>query len=132
MPIFFVSVGLQTDLSNFPLDAVPLTALVLFIAVTSKIIGCGLGGKLGGFTNLESLRLGVCMISRGEVGLIIASLGLSSGILHPTDPLFATLFMVILLSTVLTPPLVRRVFQIGVSQPAADTHPSILPETADH
>ena len=53
------------------------------------------------------------MISRGEVGLIIAALGLSNGILNSTDPLFTSLFMVIVLTTVLTPPLVRRVFKIG-------------------
>ncbi|MBI5666740.1 MAG: cation:proton antiporter [Chloroflexi bacterium] len=111
VPIFFVSVGLHVDLSQFPLAALPFAALLLLIAVISKLIGCGGGAKLGGFTNLESLRLGVCMISRGEVGLIIASLGVSSGVLSPQEPVFATLFLVILLSTVLTPPLVRRVFQ---------------------
>ena len=134
VPIFFVSVGLQIDLSGFPVDALPLTALVLVIAVISKIVGCGLGGRLGGFNNLESLRLGVCMISRGEVGLIIAALGLSTGILNARDPLFATVFMVILLSTVLTPPLVRRVFQIGEPQPVGDNvkQSSVLPEAADH
>jgi Kef-type K+ transport system membrane component KefB len=50
------------------------------------------------------------MISRGEVGLIIAALGLSSGILKQDDPLFASLFLVILLTTVFTPILVRWVF----------------------
>ena len=115
VPIFFVSVGLQTDLSSYPLSALPLTIAMLLVAVGSKIIGCGLGARISGFNNTEALRLGVCMISRGEVGLIIASLGISSGVLSTSDPLFATLFMVILLTTVLTPPLVRRVFQIGES-----------------
>jgi Kef-type K+ transport system membrane component KefB len=110
VPIFFVSVGLQTDLSGFPLSAVPLMLVLLVTAVASKLIGSGLGARLGGFNNIEALRLGVCMISRGEVGLIIASLGLSSGILVASDPLFASLFVVIILSTVLTPPLVRRMF----------------------
>jgi Kef-type K+ transport system membrane component KefB len=111
VPIFFVSVGLQTDLSRFPLDALPLALVILVLAVISKVVGCGLGAKLGGFNNRESFRLGVCMISRGEVGLIIASLGLSSGILTLDHPLFACLFLVILLTTVVTPPLVRRIFQ---------------------
>ncbi len=111
VPIFFVSVGLQTDLSRFPLDALPLAMIMLVLAVISKVVGCGLGAKLGGFNNRESFRLGVCMISRGEVGLIIASLGISSGILQLDHPLFACLFLVILLTTVVTPPLVRRVFQ---------------------
>ncbi len=111
VPVFFVSVGLQTDLSRFPLDALPLAMVILVLAVVSKVVGCGLGAKWGGFNNQESFRLGVCMVSRGEVGLIIASLGISSGILKLDDPLFACLFLVILLTTVVTPPLVRRVFQ---------------------
>ena len=111
VPVFFVSVGLQTDLSRFPLDALPLAVVILVLAVVSKVVGCGLGARLGGFNNQESFRLGVCMVSRGEVGLIIASLGVSSGILKLDHPLFAVLFLVILLTTVVTPPLVRRVFQ---------------------
>ena len=110
VPVFFVSVGLTADLSTFPLEAIPFTALLLVGAVLSKVVGCGLGAKLGGFTNTESLRLGVCMISRGEVGLIIATLGINSGVFQSDDPLFAALFMVILLTTVLTPPFVRMVF----------------------
>jgi Kef-type K+ transport system membrane component KefB len=118
VPIFFVSVGLQTDLSGFPLSAIPLMLVLLVTAVLSKVIGSGVGARLGGFNNVEALRLGVCMISRGEVGLIIASLGLSSGILVASDPLFASLFVVIILSTVLTPPLVRRVFSTRQQMPA--------------
>jgi Kef-type K+ transport system membrane component KefB len=120
VPIFFVSVGLQTDLHNFPLSALPFAALLLAIAVISKIAGCGLGARLSGFNNTESLRLGVCMISRGEVGLIIAALGLSTGFFRPGDALFPSLFLVILLTTVLTPPLVRRVFQPALSPVAEE------------
>jgi Kef-type K+ transport system membrane component KefB len=110
VPIFFVGVGLKIDLSTFPLSALPLALVLLVIAVVSKIGGCGLGAKAGGFDNQESLRLGVCMISRGEVGLIIASLGVTAGVLQPQQPLFPSLFLVILLSTLITPILVRRVF----------------------
>jgi Kef-type K+ transport system membrane component KefB len=110
MPIFFISVGLETDLSTFPLSALPLAIVLVLVAVISKVGGSGLGAKLGGFSNIESLRVGVCMISRGEVGLIIAALGLSSGILQQDDPLFASLFLVILLTTVFTPIFVRMVF----------------------
>jgi Kef-type K+ transport system membrane component KefB len=111
VPVFFVSVGLQIDLRRLPLDALPLAVLLLIVAVMSKIAGCGWGAQQGGFTRQEALRLGVCMISRGEVGLIIAALGLTSGVLTPDQPLFACLFLVILLTTVVTPPLVRWVFQ---------------------
>ncbi|MBL8163738.1 MAG: cation:proton antiporter [Anaerolineae bacterium] len=110
VPIFFVSVGLQIDLHLFPLEILPLAAALLLAALASKVIGCGLGAYWGGFNRQESLRLGICMISRGEVGLIIASLGLANGILEADGGLFAAVFLVILLTTVITPPLVRRAF----------------------
>jgi Kef-type K+ transport system membrane component KefB len=112
VPIFFVAVGLQVDLSKFQASALPLALLLLAVAIASKIIGCGLGAYWGGFNRMQSLRLGVSMVSRGEVGLIIASLGLSRGLFHPEDPLFLSLFLVILLTTVITPILVRIVFRM--------------------
>ncbi|MCL4248550.1 MAG: cation:proton antiporter [Anaerolineae bacterium] len=120
VPIFFVNVGLQADLSTFPLSALPLALLLLVIGIVSKIGGCGAGALLGGFNRQESLRLGVCMISRGEVGLIIASLGLSTRVFRPNDPLFASLFFVILLTTLVTPILVRMVFPRREETTAAD------------
>lgn len=110
VPIFFVDVGLEIDLSTFPLNALPLALLLLTVAVVSKVGGCGLGALGGGFTRGESLRVGVCMISRGEVGLIIAALAVSAGVFRPDDPLFSALFLVILLTTLVTPILVRWVF----------------------
>ncbi len=111
VPIFFVDVGLETDLSAFPLDALPFMLVLLLMAVLSKVLGAGFGALMGGFDMRESLRVGVCMVSRGEVGLIIISIGLTSGILDSGSELYAALFMVILLTTVFTPPLVRLVFQ---------------------
>jgi Kef-type K+ transport system membrane component KefB len=113
VPIFFVSVGLQIDLSTFPLETLPFALLLLLIAVLSKVIGCWFGARLGGFNNLEAARVGICMISRGEVGLIIASIGISSGVFSIDDPLFASLFLVILMTTILTPPFVRFAFEMG-------------------
>jgi Kef-type K+ transport system membrane component KefB len=110
VPIFFVDVGLGANLRSFPLSALPFAGLLMAVALVSKIAGCGLGAKWGSFTNTESFRLGICMISRGEVGLIIASLGLSAGVFRADEPLFAALFLVILLTTVVTPILVRLVF----------------------
>lgn len=110
VPIFFVDVGLETDLSNFPLSELPFALLLLAIAVISKVGGCGFGALMGGFNRIQSLRVGVCMISRGEVGLIIATLGLSAGVFSAEGSLFASLFLVILLTTVVTPILVRQVF----------------------
>lgn len=109
VPIFFVNVGLHTDLKDISADLLPLVGLLIVIAVLSKIIGSGAGARIGGFANGEAFRLGVCMISRGEVGLIIAALGLTNGLLDAE--LFQPLFLVILVTTVMTPPLVRIVFK---------------------
>jgi len=110
VPIFFVNVGLQADLRAFPLSALPLALALLAGGILSKVVGAGWGAKRGGFNNQEAFRLGVCMISRGEVGLIIAALGLSVGVFRADEPLFASLFLVILVTTVLTPIFVRLVF----------------------
>ncbi len=67
VPIFFVNVGLQTDLTAIEPYLLPLAGLLLAAAVASKVIGSGLGAYIGGFDKGESFRLGVCMISRGEV-----------------------------------------------------------------
>lgn len=109
VPIFFVNVGLHADLTQIGRDLVPLAMLLLAVAVVAKVLGSGVGARLGGFGRGEAFRLGVCMISRGEVGLIIAALGLAEGLL--SEELFETTFLVILLTTVMTPPLVRWVFK---------------------
>jgi Kef-type K+ transport system membrane component KefB len=110
VPIFFIDVGLETDLRAFPLSALPLAIGLLIVALISKVGGCSLGARWGGFAQRESLQLGVCMISRGEVGLIIATLGISTGVFRADQPLYTALFLVILLTTVVTPILVRQIF----------------------
>lgn len=125
VPIFFVDVGLETDLSTFPLESLPLMLALLAMAVISKVIGAGLGARLGGFNTIESLRVGVCMISRGEVGLIIISIGLTNNIIDATSDLYASLFMVILLTTVLTPPMVRWIFQQGRDEQPKTDNPNL-------
>lgn len=116
VPIFFMDVGLSTDLSNFQLSDAPLALILLAVAVVSKILGAGVGAQLSNFTRLEAFRLGVCMVSRGEVGLIIISLGVASGVLDSSKGLYSALFLVIVLTTVLTPPMVRYVFQEKAQQ----------------
>lgn len=109
VPIFFVHIGLMADLRQISLAQLPLAALLLGIAVVSKIGGSGLGAYLGGFDRGTAFRLGVCMISRGEVSLIVMTLGLSAGILD--QPTFALLFLVVLATLILTPVLIRQVFE---------------------
>ena len=111
VPIFFINVGLATDLRSFPLSGLPLALLLFLFALVAKVVGCGLGARWGGFNPREALQLGVCMIPRGEVGLIVASLGLTVGVFQAGQALFTSLFLVILLTPMITPILVRQVFR---------------------
>ena len=118
VPIFFIDVGLTINLAVFPISALPFALILLVMAVISKIAGCGWGGLLGGFKRDDSLRLGVCMIARGEVGLIIATLGLTLNVFRRDDPLFSVLFLVIIVTTLITPLLVRMIFPRQAEAPS--------------
>jgi Kef-type K+ transport system membrane component KefB len=90
------------------LSILPLAAILIVIAIVSKIIGAGLGARLGGFSNRQALRVGVGMISRGEVGLIVAGVGQGLGLL--TEEEFTVIVLVVLITTLITPPLLRWAF----------------------
>lgn len=107
VPLFLAHVGLQTRLESLG-GAMGFTAALLLVAVVGKIVGCGVGALALGFTPPESLRVGVGMISRGEVGLIIASYGLSRGIIDGT--IFAEMVLMVLLTTLITPVGLKLVF----------------------
>lgn len=115
VPIFFVSIGLQANLRLLDSTILPFAVMLTLGAIISKIIGAGSGGLLTGFNRLSSLRLGVGMISRGEVGLIVATLGISTGIIG--EEVFAAVVLVVLVTTVITPLLVRWAFA-GLRQQA--------------
>lgn len=108
VPVFFVGIGLQTNARLLNAGDLPFALLVVGAAVLGKVAGCGLGAYAGGFTRRESLRIGVGMVSRGEVGLIIAGIGIQSGLL--TDRGFAVMVIMVLATTLLTPVLLRAVF----------------------
>jgi len=108
VPVFFVSIGLQTNARLLAVPDMPFATLVVAAAVVGKILGCGGGAWAAGFTASESLRVGVGMVSRGEVGLIIAGIGLGTGLL--TDRGFAVMVIMVLVTTLLTPVLLRAAF----------------------
>jgi len=108
VPVFFVSIGLQTNARLLAAGDLPFAFLIVTTAVVGKIIGSGGGALAAGFSRAESLRVGVGMVSRGEVGLIIAGIGLQSGLL--TDRGFAVMVIMVLATTLLTPILLRATF----------------------
>lgn len=105
VPLFFVSIGLQANLREVVGGNWLLGVVLVLIAVVSKIIGSGLGAYWGGLPRIEAFRLGLGMVSRGEVGLIVASVGLSQGLID--SALFAEIVLVVLATTLLTPLLLR-------------------------
>lgn len=108
VPVFFVNIGLQINIREMPVSAIWLILAISIIGIVGKIIGSGAGAKLGGFSWLDSLQLGIGMVSRGEVGLIVASVGLSSGLL--SEEVFSAIVAMVLITTLVTPPMLRASF----------------------
>ena len=82
--------------------------ILTVVAVISKVLGSGLGARMGGFTNGESLRLGIGMISRGEVGLIVAQLLVAQQIV--SEEIITVAVIMVLVTTLVTPPMLRAAF----------------------
>lgn len=108
VPIFFVNIGLTVNIRELDSSAILVTLAISLVAILGKIIGSGLGARAGKFTWLESLQLGIGMVSRGEVGLIVASVGLQLGLL--STELFANIIGMVLITTLITPPMLRAAF----------------------
>ncbi len=108
VPIFFVDIGLRVNIRELSASAVWFMLAISAVAILGKMIGSGMGAKAGGFSWWESLQLGIGMVSRGEVGLIVAAVGLSAGLL--SSEVFSSIVGMILLTTLVTPPLLRWSF----------------------
>jgi Kef-type K+ transport system membrane component KefB len=115
VPLFFVSIGLQANLRLLTLDLLPFALVLTVLAIITKIVGAGGGVRLAGFDNFSALRVGLGMISRGEVGLIIATIGVNAGIM--SAEVFTVVVSVVLVTTIITPPLVRWSFSQRQTQP---------------
>ncbi len=109
VPIFFVSIGLGVDLSTVDSSILWIMLGISVIAILAKILGSGGGALLSNFSWKESLQIGIGMVSRGEVGLIIAKIGMDTGYL--SGPLFSAIVGMILITTLITPPLLRLSFR---------------------
>jgi len=108
VPVFFTSIGVAAELKGLG-DNVGLAVILSLVALLTKLIGAYLGARASGFSHRPSLAVGVGMISRGEVALIIASIGLSEKLLPPS--LFTVALLVILVTTLATPPLLKWVYR---------------------
>ncbi|MCL4850016.1 MAG: cation:proton antiporter [Bryobacteraceae bacterium] len=114
VPFFLVGIGLHFDLAAFSDSSTIVLALVILAAaIVSKLVGCGLGALSLGWPN--AIRVGVGMIPRGEVGMVVAQIGLGLGVIP--KPVYGVVVFMAILTTMLAPPLLNIAYR-GV-QPVA-------------
>ena len=106
-PIFFASVGLKVELEGMTGKIIIFSLALLAVAIITKIIGCGLGAKICGFTNKEAFQVGVGMVSRGEVALIVAQKGYAMGLLD--SELMPAVVIVVIATTIITPIILKKI-----------------------
>jgi Kef-type K+ transport system membrane component KefB len=108
VPFFLVGIGLNFDLAVFRDGRVLALSLVIFVAaVVSKLIGCGLGALGLGWA--DAVRVGVGMVPRGEVGMVVAGIGLTFGVINPA--IYSVVVFMSLATTMVAPPLLRMAFK---------------------
>lgn len=125
-PVFFASIGLQVKLSNMTVNLIVFSVVLTLVAIITKIIGCGFGAKMCGYTNKQCIRIGVGMISRGEVALIVADKGAKLGLLN--NELMGPVVIVVIATTIITPLLLQLVYRKKKEDAVSDN--SDIEETA--
>ncbi|MBE6067660.1 MAG: cation:proton antiporter [Clostridium lundense] len=107
-PIFFANIGIGTVIHGMNMKMIIFTFLLLVVAILSKVIGCNFGARACGYSKKESLQIGTGMISRGEVALIVANIGVSMNLMK--EEYFAPLILVVIVTTIITPILLKVVY----------------------
>ena len=117
-PVFFASIGLKTDISGLTPQILLFSVCFVIVALITKVIGCGLAAKICRFSWADSLKVGVGMMTRGEVALIVAQKGLDIGVVDPVY--FTAVILLIVVSSVATPLVLKVLFTKAPPTP----HPS--------
>lgn len=107
-PVFFASIGLKTNIDSLDGKILLFSLGFVLVALITKIIGCGLMARICRFSTADSLKIGVGMMTRGEVALIVAQKGLSVGVLSPVY--FTSVILLIIVSSVLTPIVLKLLY----------------------
>ncbi|MCH5188664.1 MAG: cation:proton antiporter [Oscillospiraceae bacterium] len=108
-PVFFASIGLKTSLSAIDGGLLLFAVLFVIVALITKIIGCGAVTKLFGYSGNDALKVGVGMMTRGEVALIVAQRGLSVDLLDPRY--FTAVILLIVVSSLSTPIILKLLYR---------------------
>lgn len=107
-PVFFASIGLKTSIEEMTPALLLFCVLFVIVALVTKIIGCGLMSKILGFHGTDSLKIGVGMMTRGEVALIVAQKGLQVGMIQ--SKYFSAVILLILVSSIITPIILKMLY----------------------
>ena len=108
VPIFFINIGLSVNARSLQIDMIMFALVITLTAILGKWLGAGIGARLGGLSWHESVQLGAGMISRGEVGLIVAGVGINEGLVSSNE--FSAIVVMVLVTTLVTPPILRGLF----------------------
>nr|MCR4996979.1 cation:proton antiporter [Butyrivibrio sp.] len=107
-PVFFASVGLQTNLRSVDTTVIVFSLAFVIVGLLGKIVGCGLVAKILGYNGSDSLKIGVGMMTRGEVALIVAQRGLKAEIID--SRYFTAVILLIVISSILTPVILKAIY----------------------
>ena len=118
-PIFFANIGLEVVLPEFSYELVTFTCALLFIAIVSKLWGCGLGAMVCGFNKHQSYQIGLGMVCRGEVALIVAGKGMAMNLI--SEDYLGPIVIMIIVCTVITPIFLKQAFMDQSDEEAGDT-----------
>lgn len=116
-PIFFASVGIEANLKGLNSEVLLITLTMFIVAVIGKVIGCGAAARALRMSKSEAIQIGTGMISRGEVALITANIGLQKGII--SEEVFLPTLIVVILTTIVTPVLLKLAFSHKVEKSLA-------------
>ena len=108
-PLFFAIIGAQVDLRGINLNVLLIAGIIVVIAISTKLLGCGLPSLMFLRDKAKSMRVGIGMISRGEVGLIVAGVGVTTGVLS-TD-IYTAIIIMVALTTIITPLWLKMAYQ---------------------
>ncbi len=107
-PVFFASIGLKTNIENLNGEILLFSIGFVVVALVTKIVGCGIMARLCKFNTTDSLKIGIGMMTRGEVALIVSQKGLAVGLLSPVY--FTSVILLIIVSSISTPILLKLLF----------------------
>jgi len=108
-PLFFAIIGAQVDLRGINLDVLLIAGILVFIAIVTKMLGCGLPSLLFLKDKSKAMRVGIGMVSRGEVGLIVAGVGATSGVL--SGDVYTAIIVMVAVTTIITPIWLKKAYQ---------------------